>query len=162
MRIASELTVATTSPVGTVRVSASPVSAAWWPMSWADRKAPCSQLATAYLWRIAPDSALTTTSPRRTPHHSSSEPGSAPMMPSSIALPIAAGKSAWLTSHTMPKAIAMTRVRHCPLPTHRRYAVGLVRSGVPGSAWGSEITCPILRRREVCLTPFSGGLIPRP
>ena len=142
MRIASELTVATTSPVGTVRVSASPVSAAWCPMSWAERKAPWSQLATAYLWRSAPENALTVTSPTRTPHHSTSEPGSAPMMPSSMALPIAAGKSAWLTSHTMPKAIAMTSVRHCPLPTHLRYAVGLVRSGVPGSAWGSEDHLP--------------------
>ena len=46
------------------------------------------------------------------PHHSTSEPASPPMMPSSMALPIAAGKSAWLTSHTTPKAMATTRVRH--------------------------------------------------
>src|SRR6476661_4137660 len=140
MRIASELTVATTSPVGTVRVSASPVSAAWCPMSCAERKAPCIQFMTAYLWRIAPEAALSTTSPMRMRHHCTSDPASPPMMPSSMALPMAAGKSAWLTSQTMPNAIATTRVRHWPLPTHFRYAVGLVRSGVPGSAWGSEIT----------------------
>ena len=36
----------------------------------------------------------------------------------------------------MPKAIAMTSVRHCPLPTHRRYAVGLVEVGRAGIGVG--------------------------
>ena len=48
------LTVATTSPVGTARVSASPVSAALWPMSWATRNAPCIQFVTASRCRITP------------------------------------------------------------------------------------------------------------
>ena len=66
MRMASELTVATTSPVGTRRPRASPASAAWWPMSRAVRKAPRIQLATAYLCRKAPDTALSTTRPSST------------------------------------------------------------------------------------------------
>src|SRR5215217_5568636 len=79
------------------------------------------------------------------------------MIPSSMARPIAAGKRAWLTSQTMPKAIATTRERHWFLPTQRRYAVGLVRSGVPGSAWGSRITWFILWSAPVLLTPISGA-----
>ena len=131
-------------------------------MSCAERKAPCIQFVTAYLCRIAPESALTSTSPTRMAHHSSSASKSLPMMPSSMALPIAAGNSAWLTSQTMPKQIATTSVRHWALPTHRRYAVGLVRSGVPGSASGSLITWFILRSARACLMPFSVGLTGRP
>lgn len=157
MRMASDETVATTSPVGTVRVSASPVSAALWPMSWAERKALVIQFMTAYLCRMAPAAALITMRPTRAPAQRTRALESPPTMPSSMARLIAAGKSAWLTIHTMPNTMATARVRHWPRPTHDRYAAGEVRTGVPGSAGGRMVTRSTVRPGADTLIRFSAA-----
>ena len=147
IRIASEATTATTSPVGIWRGRASPTSALCQPTSWIERKAARSQLFTANQCRPAPASALTTPSPTRTPHQRTSWSARPATMPWSMARLIAAGKSAWVTIHTTPNAVATARVRHWPRPTQPRKLRGLRRSGVPGCSYGRRTR--IHRTREI-------------
>ncbi len=116
-RIASDATVETTSPVGRVRGSATPVRDAWCPTTWDDSRAPRHQFHTASQCRTRVDSAVTTASPSRTRHHVTRPRVLPPSMPASTARPIAHGTSAWATIQTVPMTMPSATVPHIRRPS---------------------------------------------
>src|SRR5919112_876670 len=126
-RIASLVTVATTSPVGTARGNASPVRAAW----------GC---------RSTPAPACTNASATIAPDHVSSAAPSPATTPSSTPRPTATGTRAWVTIQTTPQPAPSASVAFCCRAIHSRKRHGPRRSGSPGSSKGRSRTSRTLRR----------------
>ena len=110
-RIASFVTVATTSPVESLLRMAGPARAAWWATTCASRKEAWSQLETAQRCRMTPATACVAPSPSRTSVQTARAWLSCSTMPFWIARPIANGISACATIQATPKSMPATSVR---------------------------------------------------
>ena len=101
-RIASFVTVATTSPVESVFRTAGPARAAWCATTCASLNEACSQLETAQRCRITPATACVAPRPSRTSVQTARAWLSWSTMPFWIARPIANGISACATIQATP------------------------------------------------------------
>ncbi len=148
VRSASFATVATTSPVGSSAVTASPVRVTCRPMSWDDTNADRIQFSTSSRCPTTFASTCTSPTPRSAAHPVSRADETPSSRPPSTIRPITYGSSAPAMLPSTPTTMAATSTPACWRPIHTRNARGERSGGVPGSARGRGRTRGHARRRH--------------